>query len=657
MTTTPTSQPVPDATTPGSPAIAGGVFTRLNPADGLFLRAEHLDRMERYASDLVAAVGAGLGPGVVYGFTCSLSKKNDAVHATGGLAFAAGQPLRSKAMTTVSLKDLQPQGDDNFWVVEIVPATWEYGSEPVYGGLCEDPCGRGSGIQPYAAEGVELKLRQDSLTGFSGIEDWLQRNWLASNYFEREREYGGTAARSSDAPWLLPNMPSGTVQDITVRPWSEGTGHHDHAAVPLGVVWNRDGKWYLDVWTARRDRGEPTPAAAWEWRLGWRPRSVFIAQILQFQDQLAQADLSAVRELPRYVKQALEYLGAGQELVGKMRSKNVEPAVDHLVKAYEALAGREQSSLCALGFEELPPAGYLPWGFEDVDDRQTAAQTLFGPEVDVRVRKCRADFVAHAIEQVQHMDRIPLKGHVDGKPKIDLLIPCEPSDLKAIWTSSYGWSAFVRRREERRDLEDVWIATLDDRQSAHLPPDDVPKSIVEEIAKAIVESKEAIAEDGLFSGKYLCTVSYPQDEWAVPIVEDKSWYDVVHELPQAASNMKVVWVAGVAATPQRRPLAAARANLFVTPPPTQTDGPVELHPTYVAAVANAREFMVLVFARADATTTETAQHTGTKAAALQVTKAAAPQPTKAAAPQPTKATAPQPTKATATSKPKPPGTP
>jgi hypothetical protein len=382
-----------------SPAIAGGGFTRLNPADGLFLRAEHLDTIGQYASDLAAAVGAGIGLGVVFGFTCRLSTTNDAVYATGGLAIAAGQPLRSTATTMVSLNDLYPHGDD-LWVVEIVPATWEYGSEPVYGSLCEDPCGRGSGIQPYAAEGVELKLRRDSLKGFGDVDPSWQRNWLASNYFERERKYGGASARSANAPWLLPASP---VQNIIQHPWSEGTGHHDQAAVPLGVVWKRDGRWHLDVWTARRDCGEPTPAAAWQWRLGWRPRSVFTAQVLQFQSQLAHADLS-----PLY----------------------------------------------ALGFEELPPAGYLPWGFENMDDEalRSAAQTLFGPEVDVRVRKCRADFVAHAVEQVQHMDRIPLKGHVAGIPKVDLLVPSEPSDLKPTWTDTYGWSAFVRRREVHDDV-------------------------------------------------------------------------------------------------------------------------------------------------------------------------------------------------------------
>ena len=232
-----------------------------------------------------------------------------------------------------------------------------------------------------------------------------------------------------------------------------------------GVVWKDDDVWHLDVWTARRDLGDSMPAVAWQWRLGWRPHSVFIAQILQFQDQLAQADRSPVRELPGYVKQAIEYLGAGQELVGNIRSRYAEPAVDHLVKAYEALAGQDQPSLCDLGFEELPPAGYLPWDFEDVDDmdcQQTAAETLFGKEVDVRVRKCRADFVAHAIEQVQHMDRIPLKQPMQCKPKVDVLIPCESSDLKATWTRTYGWAAFVRRREDLRELVDVVFVRADD---------------------------------------------------------------------------------------------------------------------------------------------------------------------------------------------------
>src|SRR6185503_13536483 len=191
----------PTAQSPGSDAVAGGAITRLNPADGLFLRAEHLNRMQDYTADLVAAVGAGVGPGVAYGFKCTLSKDNDAVQVTGGLAFGNGRPLRSSEPASVSLKGLAPAGDD-FWVVEIVPDTWTFGSEPVYGGLCEDPCGQGSGIRPYAAEGIKLRLRKDSFDDFGGQLN--RRNWLASHYFERERDYGGESAPSPNAPWLLP---------------------------------------------------------------------------------------------------------------------------------------------------------------------------------------------------------------------------------------------------------------------------------------------------------------------------------------------------------------------------------------------------------------------------------------------------------------------
>jgi len=50
-----------------------------------------------------------------------------------------------------------------------------------------------------------------------------------------------------------------------------------------------DGEWVLDAWIARRDLIATPPRDAWEWRLGLRPWAVFIAQVLQFQAQLAGA--------------------------------------------------------------------------------------------------------------------------------------------------------------------------------------------------------------------------------------------------------------------------------------------------------------------------------------------------------------------------------
>ena len=86
------------STASGSMDTAGGAITRLNPADGLFLRAEHLRAMEDYASDLALAVGMAGGPGVVHGYQVSLSQDGSAVQVTGGLAIDPdGRPLRSKS--------------------------------------------------------------------------------------------------------------------------------------------------------------------------------------------------------------------------------------------------------------------------------------------------------------------------------------------------------------------------------------------------------------------------------------------------------------------------------------------------------------------------------------------------------------------------------
>ncbi len=451
-----TTKPEPTALSSGSDDVVGGAFERLNPVDGLFLRADHLNKMQQYTADLAAAVGAGLGPGVAYGFKCTLSEQNDAVQVTGGLAFAKGRPLRSTQMASFSLKELSHKATD-FWVVEIVSASWLFGSEPVYGGLCEDPCGKGSGIRPYATEGIELRLRHETFPGGGDGLQKLHRNRLASYYFERERRYGGESAPSPNAPWLLPV--DGHINPIVDHPWSDGTGSWDDDAVPLGVVWNDGEKWQLDVWTARRDLGDPTPAAAWQWRLGWRPRSVFVAQVLQFQAQLADLPVGERIEPSANQQKAVECLEAI-----KKRAR-AERMIADLADCARLISQGEFVSLADLGFDELPPAGYLPFHVSSsIEEMQQAADELFGPKVVVVARECRADYVAHAVEEAQHMDRIPLNHPLGPEPVVDLLIPrADLVDLKATdGIDSYGWVAFVRHRDDPceeppRDLVDVYL--------------------------------------------------------------------------------------------------------------------------------------------------------------------------------------------------------
>ncbi len=56
--------------------------------------------------------------------------------------------------------------------------------------------------------------------------------------------------------------------------------------VPLAVLLQVDGRWVVDTWTARRDIGAGSAEDTWRSRLGMRPWNVFMAQVLQFQDQL-----------------------------------------------------------------------------------------------------------------------------------------------------------------------------------------------------------------------------------------------------------------------------------------------------------------------------------------------------------------------------------
>jgi hypothetical protein len=581
-----TTNPEPSALSPGSGEFAGGAFERLNPADGLFLRAEHLDKMQQYTTDLAAAVGAGLGPGVAYGFKCTLSEKKDAVQVTGGLAFAKGQPLRSTQMATASLKELAPTAID-FWVVEIIPASWSFGSEPVYGGLCEDPCGKGSGIRPFTAEGIELRLRHDTFPKFGEGLQKFRRNRLASYYFERERKYGGESSPSPNAPWLLPI--NGQIGSITNHPWPDGTGSWDDAAVPLGVVWKDGEEWQLDVWTARRDLGDPTPAAAWQWRLGWRPRSVFIAQVLQFQAELEDVRIGERAEPSANQKKAVEYIEA---IRGRARS---EKMIADLADCARLISEGEFVSLVDLGFEELPPAGYLAFQHSSsIETMQQAAEDLFGSGVVVVARECRADYVAHAVEEAQHMDRIPLDAPLNRKPQIDLLVPrADLVDLVATnGIDSYGWAAFVRYRDDQReepprDRVDVYLSkNIDDigRLEDDVQRPDLWKEVVEQLADPHGAHHELQA---------LGAVSYPQAEWGLPIDVELAW-QAVHDRVNAKDVRCAVL--GVARAPDRQSLAAARAALFVAPQPDEPS-PVtmSLPPTYVVVAPKLPAEAIVVF--------------------------------------------------------------
>jgi len=68
----------------GPGPIVGGDIVSLNPADGLFLQAEHLTAIEDYTRALTRALGVAGGTGVVYGY--GITVHGATLEVTAGLA-------------------------------------------------------------------------------------------------------------------------------------------------------------------------------------------------------------------------------------------------------------------------------------------------------------------------------------------------------------------------------------------------------------------------------------------------------------------------------------------------------------------------------------------------------------------------------------------
>ncbi|MER7756237.1 hypothetical protein [Kitasatospora sp. NPDC097643] len=435
----------PDENSDGSPETAGGGIDRLHPFDGLFLRAEHLDRMQNYAQALSRAVGRSGGPGVVEGFQLSVDR--GVLQVGAGLAIdSAGRPLRSGRQVSLSLKKLKPE-NDTFWWVVVSPADWQYGEAAVQGLLCEDPCTGGTTNRQFTAEGVRVALVPDTSPDLGAVQAARRRNWLASRLFAQEQRL--------DTPWL--DTPSVLPSD-----W-EPPIVYGRPPVRLGVVipiGNDPTQWVVDTWTARREVGAPPPERWWQGQLGMRPWHVFVAQILQFQAQLAEwrgeladlaANAAAEEELARTRAELLEIVAKAattrSQVALAMKAK-VEEAIENVGKRIEeARAGQQQqpAPLVDRGFDELPPAGYLPVKADGGQHllREVPRLLGVGEQLPLRLHFCectRAD-VAEAVQQAQHRDRIK----IDSMADVDILIPVTGFGANDSWTG--GWVAFARSRQ------------------------------------------------------------------------------------------------------------------------------------------------------------------------------------------------------------------
>jgi hypothetical protein len=452
-------------------------LTRLNYFDGKFLRADDLRAEQDYVRRLVGLSNLGLAPGVIHGF--DVTRDGDALTLGDGLAVdGEGRVLLLPFVHELSITELversrriaptaDPGGDRDGDFAECVPAVAAAprdvaqggdlylltvghaealcGEEDVYGRLCEEACVT-SRDRPYRIDGIVV--RADPLTlvtqlptsGAVALDGRHLRSRVACAFFADEQLRAGSlisrAGLALDAWCLGARLRPGTDVALAVFAHSGGTTA------------------FLDAWTARRERIETPARRYWAGRMAMRPWDVFLAHVLQFQCQLAELLDGGGRgpitdpcePQTKALRAASEALGTVHReytsIVGALRDAGGEAAaetpVERATERIEALrktiagaladpaGGGPDRLLIHGGIVELPSAGYLPIDVASADTVNRQVRRLVGEGLDLRFCVVRPDFVAHALEEAQHMDRISLLQGLDApadRPRVDVLVP------------------------------------------------------------------------------------------------------------------------------------------------------------------------------------------------------------------------------------------
>src|SRR5690606_34910328 len=166
---------------------------------------------------------------------------------------------------------------NDLWLITVAHAEFLCGTEEVHGKLCEQAC-VSTTDRPYRVEGVVLRARPLQLrspypsSGAVVLGPIHLRSRVASAYFADERQ-------------RPPSLISGA--GLRSKIWCLGAERRA-GEVALGVLCRKGtSTLWFDAWTARRERMQPPPQAYWAHRMAMRPWSEFLAQVLQFQCQLA----------------------------------------------------------------------------------------------------------------------------------------------------------------------------------------------------------------------------------------------------------------------------------------------------------------------------------------------------------------------------------
>lgn len=456
-------------------------LTRLNYFDGKFLRASDLNAEQNYLRHLVRLSNQAGGSGVVHGFDLTLGGGGDTLELGPGLGINPdGRVLLLPQGLSINIQELidksqelekyfkqanvyatedfvecEPTGaappvttthSNDLYLITICPAEALCGEEDVYGKLCEEACAT-STDRPFAIEGLIVRaiplLLQTPLPHSMIVPISTKahlRSRVASAYFEDERQRVASMISKFG------------LEQIT---WCLGAEPANGSCLPIGVL-ARAGftTVFLDAWIARRERMDSPPRRYWQWRMMMRPWDVFLAQILQFQCQLR--DLfggGVVAEDPcggartvigEAAKKIADLIVVYKELSdqqifvetadGQSKAAVLKAKITELESMSQKLSATEKDMaipsgnrlLISGGIIELPSAGYLPIAPDGKATVNQQVRKLMGEGVDLRFCIVRPDYVAHALEEAQHMERISLiQGLEDPKkkPQVDILVP------------------------------------------------------------------------------------------------------------------------------------------------------------------------------------------------------------------------------------------
>jgi hypothetical protein len=451
-------------------------LTRLNYFDGKFLRASDLQAEQSYLRQLVRQSNQAGGAGVAYGFDLTLGS-GDTLAIGPGLAIDPdGRVLLLPQEASVGVQELIDKSRDlqrllgktsvpragvfetckllsgrhrtqasNLFLIVISPAEALCGEEDVFGKLCEEACAT-STDRPFVVEGLVVRaiplVLQTPLPSSKAVSlsQAHLRSRVASAYFEDERRRIAS---------LISRF--GLQQET----WCLGADALGGSGVPIGVVARAGATTvFLDAWTSRRERIDPNAKRYWQWRMMMRPWDVFLAQILQFQCQLrdlfqkvtapgdtdpcngareALSDAAAtITELKQFFVASTERFTAlkvnlDEALTFKGGLSRLTTLNTKLSAVGQALGiTRQDRLLIRGGIIELPSAGYLPVIPGAALTINQQVRQMLGEGVDLRFCVVRPDYVAHALEEAQHMERISLLQGLDdpkNMPQVDILVP------------------------------------------------------------------------------------------------------------------------------------------------------------------------------------------------------------------------------------------